>query len=135
MIQSSSPSEKIQIMGRKGVKVKLKHCWLFVVNKLLNAKCFAFTPQANFPAHNLNFHWRWMWLGPMQATFLNIFYSKYECIFGEESLAICSRLVFGKTKQISFEWGKQSKMKKMVIKYHNSLTNYQSLAHLFSNRQ
>ena len=21
--------------------------------------CFAFTPQANFPAHDLNFHWMW----------------------------------------------------------------------------
>ena len=24
-------------------------------------QCFAFTPQANFLAHNLNFHWRWRW--------------------------------------------------------------------------
>ena len=32
-------------------------------------QCFAFTPQANFPAHYLNFHWRWCdWI---QATFLN----------------------------------------------------------------
>ena len=22
-------------------------------------QCFAFTPEANFPAHDLNFHWRW----------------------------------------------------------------------------
>jgi len=30
---------------------------LDVVNKLDNAQqCFAFTPQANFPAHNFNFH-------------------------------------------------------------------------------
>ena len=28
---------------------------------------FAFTPQANFPAHNLDFHWRW-W-DQIQATF------------------------------------------------------------------
>jgi hypothetical protein len=28
---------------------------LGVVNKLLNQQCFAFTPQANFPSHNLNF--------------------------------------------------------------------------------
>ena len=32
-------------------------------------KCFAFTPQANFPAHNLNFHWRWRWWDQIQATF------------------------------------------------------------------
>ena len=24
-------------------------------------QCFAFTHQANSPAHNLNFHWRWRW--------------------------------------------------------------------------
>jgi hypothetical protein len=29
-------------------------------------QCFAFTHQANFPAHNLNFHWRWRWI---QAIF------------------------------------------------------------------
>ena len=35
-------------------------------------QCFAFAPQANFPGHNLNFHWRWWdW---KQATFQNIFY-------------------------------------------------------------
>jgi hypothetical protein len=22
---------------------------------------FAFTPQVNSPAHNLDFHWRWRW--------------------------------------------------------------------------
>ena len=35
---------------------------------------FAFTPQANFPAHILNFHWRWRWWDRMQAIFLNLFY-------------------------------------------------------------
>ena len=30
-------------------------------------QCFAFTPKANFPAHNLNFHWRW-W-DQIQASF------------------------------------------------------------------
>ena len=29
----------------------------------------AFTHQANFPAHNLNFHWRWRWWDQIQATF------------------------------------------------------------------
>ena len=37
-------------------------------------QCFAFTPQANFPTHNLNFHWRWRWWDQIQAIFLNIFY-------------------------------------------------------------
>ena len=36
------------------------------VNKLLVFKtlfpqCFAFTPQANFPSHSLNFRWSWRW--------------------------------------------------------------------------
>ena len=30
---------------------------------------FAFTPLANFPANNLNFHWRWRWLDQIKATF------------------------------------------------------------------
>ena len=29
----------------------------------------AFTPQANFPAHILNFHWRWRWWDQIQAPF------------------------------------------------------------------
>ena len=39
-------------------------------------QCFAFTPQANFPVHNLNFHWRWRWWDWIQATFSNLFYFK-----------------------------------------------------------
>ena len=33
-----------------------------------------FTPQANFPTHNLNFHWKWRWWDPIRAIFLNLFY-------------------------------------------------------------
>ena len=33
-----------------------------------------FTPQANFPVHDLNFHWRWRWWDQIQATFQNLFY-------------------------------------------------------------
>ena len=32
-------------------------------------QCFALTPQANFPAHNLDFHWRWRWWNRIQAIF------------------------------------------------------------------
>ena len=32
-------------------------------------QCFAFTPQANFPTHNLNLQWRWRWWNQIQATF------------------------------------------------------------------
>ena len=38
---------------------------------------FTFTPQANFPAHNLNFHWKWRWCDQIQATFKSIFYFNY----------------------------------------------------------
>ena len=44
---------------------------MFVDN---SQQCFAFTPQANFPTHNLNFHWRWRWWDQIQATFINLFY-------------------------------------------------------------
>mgnify|MGYP007015634116 CR=1 FL=1 len=44
---------------------KAKHCWVistifFCFQKLVNnaQQCFAFTPQRNFPDHNLKFHWR-----------------------------------------------------------------------------
>ena len=32
-------------------------------------QCFAITSQANFPAHNLNFHWRWRRWDRIQTTF------------------------------------------------------------------
>ena len=51
---------------------------LFVDNA---QQCFAFTPQANFPAHNLNFHWRWRWWDQIQATFQNLSYFKEVAIF------------------------------------------------------
>ena len=35
---------------------------------------FAFLPHVNFPANNLNFHWRWRWWDQIQAIFLNLFY-------------------------------------------------------------
>ena len=59
----SSPSVKIQITGW----CQQTFCYQkFVYN---TQQCFAFTPQANFPAHNLNFHWRWRWWDQIQATF------------------------------------------------------------------
>ena len=40
---------------------KAKVCWQA-------QQCFAFTPQAKFPAHNLNFHWRWRWWDQNKAN-------------------------------------------------------------------
>ena len=63
-ISSPSPSVKIQIMGWK-VCLRFKGKTLLgLVNKTFENKksvvntqqCFALTPQANFPANNLNFH-------------------------------------------------------------------------------
>ena len=69
-IKSPSPSVKIQIKGGKVCLRCKSKTLLGVVNKLLKTKglltspskfvdnaqqCFAFTPQANFPAHDLNF--------------------------------------------------------------------------------
>ena len=63
LLPSPSPSVKIQIMGGK-VCLRCKGKTLLgVVNKLLKKKknvditqqCFAFTPQANFPAHDFKF--------------------------------------------------------------------------------
>ena len=64
LIPSPSPSVKIQIMGGKVCLRSKGKSLLGFVNKRLKTKkfvdnakqCFANTPQANFPAHNLNFH-------------------------------------------------------------------------------
>jgi hypothetical protein len=51
---------KIQIMGGKGVKQNIAGCCqqIFEYKKFVDnaQQCFAIMPQANFPAHNLNFH-------------------------------------------------------------------------------
>ena len=53
-----SPSVKIPWYN------KAKHFWVMSTNFLFSKvcwqyrQCFAFTPKSNFPAHNLNFHWR-----------------------------------------------------------------------------
>ena len=71
-------------------------------------KCFAFTPQANFPAHNLNFHWRWRWWDRIQAIFLNIFYFKIDYIQPNEPIlnltwipvsAMLARCSFGRARE------------------------------------
>ena len=77
LIPSPSPSVKIQIMGVK-VWLKWKSKTLLGVgqhtfeNKKcvdITHQCFALLPQLNFPAHNLNFHWRWRWWNQIQITF------------------------------------------------------------------
>ena len=58
-IPSPSPSVKIQINGGKVcLRCKAKDCWAFCFQKFVDnvQQCFAFTPQENFPACNLNFH-------------------------------------------------------------------------------
>ena len=48
-------------------------------------QCFALLPQVNFPANNLNFHWRWRWWDRIHAIFLNLFYFIAQWIYIEEN--------------------------------------------------
>ena len=51
---------------------KSKLCWVMSTNKKFvhnTQQYFAFTPQANFPAHKLNFYWSWRWWDQIQAIF------------------------------------------------------------------
>ena len=71
LIPSPSPSVKIQIMGRK-VWLRCKGKTLLgIVNNDITKQCFALSPQVNFPANNLNFHWRW--LDQIQTVFSNLY--------------------------------------------------------------
>ena len=58
-------------------------------------QCFALTPQTNFPAQNLNFHWRWRWWDRIQAIFFNLFYSTdLEDAFGQICVKTLKHSVF-----------------------------------------
>ena len=103
MIPSPSPSMKIQIMGRKVClrckdKTLLGHCQQTQENKKfvdITQQCFDLLPQVNFPANNLNFHWRRKWLDWIQAIFLNLLY------FIPKYIIYCNR---DKLKVISYIW-------------------------------
>ena len=55
-------------------KILLADVYKHLFQKFVDSaqQCFVFTPQANFPSHNLNFHWRW-W-ERIQTIFLNLFF-------------------------------------------------------------
>ena len=77
---------------------------MFVDN---DQQCFAFTPQANFPAHNLNSHWRWRWRDPIQAIFESFFYFNHAA-YGTESifsLVLWSFNILLWYMLFSYEWG------------------------------
>ena len=57
-ISSPSPSVKIQISGGK-----------VCLRQNITFENINFVDKANFPAHNLNFHWRSRWWDQIQATF------------------------------------------------------------------
>ena len=68
---------KFKLLARKFTwGNKAKDCWVMSINFDNAQQCFAFTSQANIPAHNLNFHWRWR--DRIQAIFFNLFYFNYE---------------------------------------------------------
>ena len=70
-----SPSVKIQTMSGK-VCLSCKGKTL-LGNKSLLTSPNNVLPQVNFPANNLNFHWRQRWWDRIQAIFLNLFYFTY----------------------------------------------------------
>ena len=81
----------------------------------ISQQCFAFTPQANFPAHNLNFHSRLRWWDQIQTIFWNVFYFKYQHSFSLSKLHFYSfyekkyvnindRIKIGKKKNISWKF-------------------------------
>jgi hypothetical protein len=78
LIPSPSLSVKIQIMSGKVCLRCRGKTWLglwcqqsFEKKKFVDItqQCFALLPQVNFPANNLNFHWRWKWWDQIQAIF------------------------------------------------------------------
>ena len=109
LITSTLPSVKIENMGGKVCLRCEGKTLLGVVNKLLKIKsyrqCFPFTPQANFPAHILNFHWRCWWWDQMQAIFINLFYFNWKNILDGiqfKSSLFCYQVVerLGKVQKI-----------------------------------
>ena len=84
MIPPPSPSVKIQIQGGKLCLRCKGKTLLGVVNKKfvdISQQWYTLLPQVNFPAHNLNFRWRWWW-DQGQAIFLNLFYFKIHHPYG-----------------------------------------------------
>ena len=74
LIPSPSTSVKIQIMCGK---VCLRRKGKTLLGNLYSKFCWqhpAMFYLYTFPAHNLNFHWRWRWWDRIQAIFLNLFY-------------------------------------------------------------
>ena len=53
--------------------VKAKHCWSLATNFWKQNFCWHHPAMFCLITLN-NFHWRWRWWDPIQATFLNIFY-------------------------------------------------------------
>ena len=56
----------------KSVNFFITFCFQKFVDN--HQQCFALPLQVNFPANDLNFHWRWRWWKLVQAIFLNLFY-------------------------------------------------------------
>ena len=76
----------------------------FYIQKFVDndRQCFAFKPQANFPTHNLNFHWRW-WNGSrLQFNFFFYFKIQQYPVKGF-SLRTRERATYGNLK-IGLNW-------------------------------
>ena len=79
LIPSPSPSVQIQIMGGK-LCLRCKGKKLLNVQQTFENKnfvdnsrqCFVLLPQVNFPANNLNLHWRQRWWDRIFSTLMKI---------------------------------------------------------------
>ena len=61
-LQKKFKSKGKTLLGSVNKLWKQKVCWQ-------HPGLFCLSPQANFPTHNLNFHWQWRWWDQIQATF------------------------------------------------------------------
>ena len=104
--------------------VNLLQFCLFALNICIFSKKTLFYPlgfpvtmlDTLFPAHNLNFQWRWRWWDRIQATFLNLFYFTFRSstnYFGH--LVYCLMLIL---KGIYFE---------RVSNIHNKVEKQESI--------
>ena len=82
------------------------HCQQTFENKKfvdITQQCFALLHQVNFPANNLNFHWKWRWWDRIRAIFLNIFYfNHYLGSFSIKKSMYKSPLFVGNVHSIPF---------------------------------
>ena len=106
MIQSPSPSVKIQTIGRKCYLSCKGKTLLGIVNKLLKTKitqqCFALLPRVNFPANNLNFYRAYCLNVYIVSSALLLLCTHHTSLFYEKNVLFLRALVFHECAMSSF---------------------------------